>query len=214
MLPHAGQLISASDVGAFLCRYCHDVVDGRIQHPYWKPYFVAEMFDHAILRTDKILKRMNRTYTREHFIKLSNKIRSTLPGVGISTDIIVGFPGETEQDFNDTINLMNEVCFDSAFTFKYSPRKGTKATEYDDHLVEKIKQERLAQVAELQKSHTAFRNEKFVGNIENILIDEKYRGNGYGEKIVNKLLEMCKEQKCYRVDLNCSYELEHFYQKN
>ena len=53
-----------------------------------------------------------------------------------------------------------------------------------------------------------------MGHIENILIDEKYRGNGYGEKIVNKLLEMCKEQKCYRVDLNCSYELEHFYQKN
>ena len=127
--------------------------------------------------SNKILKRMNRTYTREHFIKLSNKIRSTLPGVGISTDIIVGFPGETEQDFNDTINLMNEVCFDSAFTFKYSPRKGTKATEYDDHLDEKIKQERLAQVAELQKSHTSLRNEKFVGNIENILVEKTSKRN-------------------------------------
>jgi len=127
--------------------------------------------------SNKILRRMNRTYTREHFIKLSNKIRSTLPGVGISTDIIVGFPGETKQDFNDTINLMNEVCFDSAFTFKYSPRKGTKATEYDDHLEEKIKQERLTHVAELQKSHTALRNEKFVGNIENILIEKTSKRN-------------------------------------
>ena len=127
--------------------------------------------------SNKILKRMNRTYTREHFIKLSNKIRNTLPGVGISTDIIVGFPGETEQDFNDTINLMNEVCFDSAFTFKYSPRKGTKATEYDDHLEEKIKQERLAQVIELQKQHTALRNKKFVGNIENILIEKTSKRN-------------------------------------
>jgi tRNA-2-methylthio-N6-dimethylallyladenosine synthase len=127
--------------------------------------------------SNRILKRMNRTYTREHFIDLSRKIRSTLPGVGISTDIIVGFPGETEEDFNDTINLMNEVKFDSAYTFKYSPRKGTKATEYDDHIDENIKQDRLAQVIVLQKSHTIIRNKKYEGNIEDVLIEKTSKRN-------------------------------------
>ena len=77
--------------------------------------------------SNRILKRMNRTYTKENFIKLTEKIRNFLPGVGISTDIIVGFPGETEKEFNETLEVMRKVKMDSAFTFKYSPRKGTKA---------------------------------------------------------------------------------------
>ena len=104
--------------------------------------------------SNRILKRMNRTYTKEHFIKSCKKIRSSLPGVGISTDIIVGFPGETEENFNETLDVMNEVEFDSAFTFKYSPRRGTKAIEYDDQVNEDEKQERLNKVIELQKFNT------------------------------------------------------------
>ncbi len=127
--------------------------------------------------SNKILKRMNRTYSKEHFIKLASKIRDFLPGVGISTDIIVGFPGETDQDFEDTIEVMNKVNFDSAYTFKYSQRKGTKATEYDDQLSESIKQERLSQVIALQKSHTALRNKVFVGNIENVLVEKESKRN-------------------------------------
>ena len=127
--------------------------------------------------SDRILKRMNRTYTKDHFIELALKIRDYLPGVGISTDIIVGFPGETDDDFEDTINVMNKVNFDSAYTFKYSPRKGTKATEYDDQIKESIKQDRLSRVIELQKSHTLLRNEVYVGNIENILIEKQSKRN-------------------------------------
>ena len=127
--------------------------------------------------SNRILKRMNRTYTKEHFIELALKIRDYLPGVGISTDIIVGFPGETDDDFEDTINVMNKVNFDSAYTFKYSPRKGTKATEYDDQIEENIKQDRLSQVIALQKSHTLLRNEAYVGNIENVLIEKKSKRN-------------------------------------
>ena len=97
---------------------------------------------------------MNRTYTKEKFIELTEKIRTYLPGVGISTDIIVGFPGETEEEFNETLEVMRKVKFDSAFTFKYSPRKGTKAIEYDDQLGEDEKQNRLAKVIELQKLNT------------------------------------------------------------
>ena len=127
--------------------------------------------------SNRILKRMNRTYTKEHFIELALKIRDYLPGAGISTDIIVGFPGESDDDFEDTIDVMNQVNFDSAYTFKYSPRKGTKATEYDDQIEESIKQNRLSRVIALQKSHTLLRNEVYVGNIENVLIEKQSKRN-------------------------------------
>ena len=127
--------------------------------------------------SNRILKRMNRTYSKQHFIQLASKIRGYLPGVGISTDIIVGFPGETDDDFEDTIDVMNQVNFDSAYTFKYSPRKGTKATEYDDQINEDTKQSRLNRVIALQKSHTSLRNEVYVGNIENVLIEKQSKRN-------------------------------------
>ena len=127
--------------------------------------------------SNKILKRMNRTYTKKNFINLVEKIRSFLPGVGISTDIIVGFPGETEEDFNETLEVMNEVKFDSAFTFKYSPRKGTKAIEYDDQLGEDEKQRRLTKVIELQKLNTELRNQSYVDNVVNVLIEKKSKRN-------------------------------------
>ena len=127
--------------------------------------------------SNKILKRMNRTYTKENFIALAKKIRSFLPNVGISTDIIVGFPGETDKDFNETIEVMNEIVFDSAFTFKYSPRKGTKATEYDDHLSEDEKQNRLNKVIEVQKSNTAKRNQGYIGRVVDVLIEKQSKRN-------------------------------------
>ena len=127
--------------------------------------------------SDRILKRMNRTYNKDHFIELALKIRDYLPGAGISTDIIVGFPGETDDDFEETINVMDRVNFDSAYTFKYSPRKGTKATEYDDQINDSIKQDRLSRVIALQKSHTLLRNEEYIGNIENVLIEKRSKRN-------------------------------------
>ena len=93
---------------------------------------------------------MRKSYSKKDFFKFSKKIKK-LPNVGISTDIIVGFPGETEEDFLETIEVMKEVIFDSAFNFKYSPRIGTKAFEYEDQLSEKIKQKRLEKVINLHK---------------------------------------------------------------
>ena len=123
--------------------------------------------------SDRILKRMNRTYSRDHFIELAHRIREILPGVGISTDIIVGFPGETEFEFSDTLTVMEEVKFDSAFNFKYSPRPGTKASEYDDPIPEDIKQQRLEQIIDLQKRHTLERNLDLVGTIQRVLIEKE-----------------------------------------
>ena len=123
--------------------------------------------------SDRILKRMNRTYSRDHFIQLAHRIREILPGVGISTDIIVGFPGETEFEFSETLAVMEEVKFDSAFNFKYSPRPGTKASEYDDPIPEDIKQQRLEQIIDLQKRHTLERNLDLVGTIQRVLIEKE-----------------------------------------
>ena len=123
--------------------------------------------------SDRVLRRMNRTYTRNHFIELAKIIRNKIPNAGISTDIIVGFPGETEEDFISTLSVMDEVRFDSAFTFKYSPRKGTKALEYEDHLDEEIKQKRLQSIIALQKTHTEIRNQSYIGKIENVLIEKQ-----------------------------------------
>ena len=127
--------------------------------------------------SNRILKRMNRTYTRNHFIELATNIRKKLPNAGISTDIIVGFPGETEENFLNTLRVMEEVKFDSAFTFKYSPRKGTKALEYEDHVSENVKQKRLEDVISLQKSHTVLRNQYFIGKIEYVLIEKESKRN-------------------------------------
>jgi tRNA-2-methylthio-N6-dimethylallyladenosine synthase len=123
--------------------------------------------------SDRILKRMNRTYSKGHFIQLANDIRSILPNVGISTDIIVGFPGETEEEFQETLEVMEIVKFDSAFNFKYSPRRGTKASEYDDQIDEVIKQDRLVRVIELQKKHTLDRNLDLIGTIQTILVEKE-----------------------------------------
>ncbi len=123
--------------------------------------------------SNRILKRMNRTYTREHFILLAKNIRKIIPDVGISTDIIVGFPGESEFDFQETLDLMEEVKFDSAFNFKYSQRRGTKAIEYDDQIDESLKQKRLERVITLQKQHTLKRNLNLIGTNQLVMVEKE-----------------------------------------
>ena len=123
--------------------------------------------------SNRILQRMNRTYTKEHFVGLVDYIRDVLPNVGISTDIIAGFPGETDEEFEETIDVMNQVKFDSAFTFKYSSRPGTKASEFSDHISEEVKKERLQHIIELQKKHTLERNLESVGNVETVLVEKE-----------------------------------------
>ena len=122
---------------------------------------------------DRILNRMNRTYTKSEFISLANQIRNSLPNVGLSTDIIVGFPGEGSEEFDDTLDVMEKVNFDSAYTFKYSSRPGTKAAEFDDIISEEEKQSRLERVIDMQKNHTLLQNQKRVGTVEIVLVEKE-----------------------------------------
>ncbi len=137
--------------------------------------FLPRIADHIHLPlqagSDRMLKAMNRTYTRDHYLKLVEKIRKAVPSMSITTDIIVGFPGESEQDFQETLALMKDVKFDSAFTFKYSPRPGTKAALLTDDVPEAEKRARLNELIALQKEHTYERNLACVGRDMEILVE-------------------------------------------
>lgn len=141
--------------------------------------------------SNRILERMNRKYTREHYINLVEKLRKVIPEIAITTDIIVGFPGETEEDFQDTIDLINTVKFDSAFTFMYSRRKGTPAAEMEDQVDEDIKGDRLGRLMKVQDSITAKKNMELHGKILEILVEGVSKGNQNrlaGRSRTNKLV--------------------------
>ncbi len=123
--------------------------------------------------SDRILKRMNRTYTKQEFLDLVDLIRKYIPHCTISTDIIVGFPGETDEEYHDTLDVMNKVIFDKAFMFKYSSRPGTKAAEYTDQIEEGVKQARLANLIELQQVHTLQANQRRIGKIMKVVIERE-----------------------------------------
>ncbi|MCF7801449.1 MAG: tRNA (N6-isopentenyl adenosine(37)-C2)-methylthiotransferase MiaB [Candidatus Marinimicrobia bacterium] len=122
--------------------------------------------------SDSVLGRMNRTYTKQHFIDMSEKMRHAIPGLALSTDIIVGFPGETDKDFQETLDVMHAVKFDSAFTFKYSARPGTKAAEFEDSVPEEVKQNRLERLIDIQRQHTLERNRQHVGETHAVLVEK------------------------------------------
>ena len=123
--------------------------------------------------SNEVLKRMNRTYTREHFYDMAMKIREIMPNCGLSTDIIVGFPGETDEQYRETLDLMEAIKFNSAFTFKYSPRPYTKAEQFSDQIAEDIKKERLDEMLILQRKHTLELNQEMVGTFQQVLIEKE-----------------------------------------
>ena len=123
--------------------------------------------------SNEVLKRMNRTYTRERFYDMAMKIREIMPNCGLSTDIIVGFPGETDTQFRETLDLMDSIKFNSAFTFKYSPRPYTKAEQFSDQIDESVKKERLDEMLVLQRKHTLELNQKMVGSFQQVLIEKE-----------------------------------------
>ena len=123
--------------------------------------------------SNEVLKRMNRTYTREHFYDMAMKIREIMPNCCLSTDIIVYFPSETDEQFRETLDLMEAIKFNSAFTFKYSPRPYTKAEQFSDHISEDIKKSRLDEMLILQRKHTLELNQNMVGTFQQVLIEKE-----------------------------------------
>lgn len=142
--------------------------------------------------SSQVLKRMNRKYDREAYLALVDKLRAQVPEITMSTDIIVGFPGETEEDFAKTLSLVEKVRYDSAFTFLYSIRKGTPAEKYDDQIPEEIKHERFNRLVDLVNSISAEKNGLYVGKVEKVLVEgpsktnsKTYTGRTDGFKLVN-----------------------------
>ena len=123
--------------------------------------------------SNRILNRMNRTYNRDDFLILCDKIKAYMPDCSISTDIIVGFPGETEDDFNDTLDIVRKVEFNSSFMFKYSSRPGTKASQYSDQISESIKQNRLEKLIQLQKRITQKVNRNLIGKELQVIVEKE-----------------------------------------
>ncbi len=119
----------------------------------------------------RILKAMNRRYTREQYIDLAGRLRSAMPDLALSTDIIVGFPGETAEDFEDTLSLVREVAFDSAFTFIYSKRPGTPAAKIEDPTPHEVIQERFDRLAELVTDLSHASNARDMGTLSEVLVE-------------------------------------------
>jgi len=127
--------------------------------------------------SDRLLKLMHRGYTRERFLGIIEKLRRAKSEIGVSTDIIVGFPGETEEDFEQTLSLAREVEFDQAYIFKYSPRRDTPAADMDGQLSTEVKEERNERLLRLVNEIAARNYEKLVGTQVQILVEGPSKKN-------------------------------------
>jgi tRNA-2-methylthio-N6-dimethylallyladenosine synthase len=176
-----------------LLRAC-DAVDGieriRFTSPHPKDFrapVVAAMAEcasvceqvHLPLQSgsSRLLKRMRRTYDRERYLALVDRLRAAIPDLALGTDIIVGFPGETEEDFAETLEVVEEVGYESAFTFVFSPRRGTEAAEFSDQVPEEVKRERIERLIDLCQRIARDRNQARVGLVEEVLVEGPSRTN-------------------------------------
>ncbi|MFQ6033084.1 MAG: tRNA (N6-isopentenyl adenosine(37)-C2)-methylthiotransferase MiaB, partial [Candidatus Zixiibacteriota bacterium] len=125
--------------------------------------------------SDRILQKMNRAYTFRGYLKLVQLAKTKIKDLSLTTDLIVGFPGETKEDFQQTLKMVEEVEFDSAFMFRYSVREKTKAASFPDDVPEKVKLERLHILIELQKQISKRKNQRMIGKTLKVLVDEKSR---------------------------------------
>jgi tRNA-2-methylthio-N6-dimethylallyladenosine synthase len=121
--------------------------------------------------SSRVLKAMRRTYSRERYLELAGRMRAAIPDLAFGTDIIVGFPGETEADFCETLEVVEEVAYDSAYTFVYSPRQGTEAAGMPDQVSHEVKIERMERLVELTQRLARERNEQRVGRLEQVLVE-------------------------------------------
>jgi tRNA-2-methylthio-N6-dimethylallyladenosine synthase len=142
--------------------------------------------------SSRILKAMRRTYDRERYLRRVEMLREHVPDVALTTDVIVGFPGETEADFRETLEVAEEVGYDGAFTFIYSPRRGTEAADMDDQIPHDVKRERMERLVEIVQRRATERAQRFVGRTMDVLVEgpsrtdpSKLRGRTRHNKTVN-----------------------------
>ena len=124
---------------------------------------------------NRILQSMNRRYTREKYLERVEAIRSKVPDISLTTDLIVGYPGETEEEFEETCSLVEQVGYDSAFTFIYSPRVGTRAADMPDQIPEEVSSRRIQKLIALQKDVTHKRYANYIGQVHSVLVEESSR---------------------------------------
>jgi tRNA-2-methylthio-N6-dimethylallyladenosine synthase len=141
----------------------------------------------------EVLKRMSRKYSREMYVELVRKIKHAIPKAVLTTDIIVGFPGETEEQFEDTLSLMREVGFSSAYTFIYSPREGTPAADMEDNIPLEVKKQRLARLNALNAELSRANNESMIGEVVEVLVEGESKNNTHvlsGRSRTNALIHL------------------------
>jgi tRNA-2-methylthio-N6-dimethylallyladenosine synthase len=141
--------------------------------------------------SDRILELMNRSYTADQYRSLVKKIKATIPGIALSTDIIAGFPTETEDDHRKTLELIREVEYDGAYTFKYSPRENTKAWQMTDDVPEETKLRRLNEIIDVQRSISLHTNRSLIGITMEVLVEgtsKKSESDFCGRTDTNKMV--------------------------
>jgi tRNA-2-methylthio-N6-dimethylallyladenosine synthase len=119
----------------------------------------------------RVLKAMRRTYSRERYLRLVDELRAAIPDLALTTDLIVGFPGETEAEFEETVSAVEEVGYDGAYTFVYSPRQGTEAASMADQIPQEVKAERIERLIEVVQRMAEARNRQRVGGVEEVLVE-------------------------------------------
>ena len=141
----------------------------------------ASVCEHAHLPAQSgssaVLKRMRRTYSRERYLRLAERMRHEIPDLALTTDLIVGFPGESDEDFEQTLTLVDEVGFDAAFTFVFSPRSGTEAAELADQIVDEVKADRIERLIERVQAVAREQNAERVGRVEEVLVEGPSRSD-------------------------------------
>jgi tRNA-2-methylthio-N6-dimethylallyladenosine synthase len=142
--------------------------------------------------SDRVLQAMRRSYRRERYLGWLDRIREAIPGIAVSTDIIVGFPGETEDDFADTLDVVERAGFDSAYTFQYSPRPGTRAASFDEQVPKAVVQERFDRLVAQQEGISLERARRHVGSVAEVLVEgEGTRGSGsQGRTRTNRIVHL------------------------
>jgi len=162
----------------------------------------------------EVLRKMNRKYTKEQYLDLVKKMREKIPGVEFSTDIIVGFPEETEEDFEDTLDVVSKVCFEQVFMFIYSRRVGTPADKMENQIPEDVKHTRFDRLKKLVESQIEANNKKYVGTMQKVLVEGKSKTNEKmltGRTDTNKVVNFEAEEDKIGTMVNLKIVSEHMW---